>query len=146
MHSCSRLLMQKLSKPYTSRTPEKPNSAHQSVHVSLKKGKATDIHYCENALTYEVSPGGFVCTDAVVDERNQPLKQPVRGKSGQLRQVDAEPRETGITEYCLHRLLRRLSLLLGIDDLGHAVSPRAALCQGTWLHNALLACLQNSHS
>lgn len=38
------------------------------------------IHYNENVLTYEVSPYRFVCTDAVVDEGNQPLKQPVRGQ------------------------------------------------------------------
>lgn len=43
------------------------NSAYPSVHGSLKKFYMTNIYWCEDALTYEVSPGRFICTDAIVD-------------------------------------------------------------------------------
>lgn len=35
----------------------------------------------KDAFTYEVAPCRIVCTYAAVDEFDQPIKQPVRGKT-----------------------------------------------------------------
>lgn len=43
-------------------------------------------------------------------------------------------------------LRRRPRLLLGVDDLGHAVGPCAALRPGARLHDAVLARLQHPHT
>lgn len=40
----------------------------------------------------------------------------------------------------------QIDVLLGVDDLGQAVSPGVALCQGTGFEYALLARLQRAHT
>lgn len=50
-----------------------------------------------------------------------------------------------VTDHCIIVMIKSW-FLLGVDDLGQAVSPHAALCLGAGLQHTLLPRLQSPHS